>query len=107
VQIDGGSRIDGSVGIDRDPYPDACPAGRLTLDLDTFAWRALTEESAQLGVSIEELASFSVLYYVADRGSGRIARQLPRAYWRDGGDTAGGSGRSPRIPPADVVALAR
>ncbi len=53
-------------------------AHRLTLDLDSFTWEALAEESAQLGVSIEELASFAVLYYLADRDSGRIARRLPR-----------------------------
>jgi hypothetical protein len=51
---------------------------KLTLDLDTFAWEALAEESAQLGVSIEELASFAVLYYLADRDSGRISRRLPK-----------------------------
>jgi hypothetical protein len=53
-------------------------ARKLTLDLDTFAWEALTEESAQLGVSIEELASHALLYYLADRDSGRIARRLPK-----------------------------
>ncbi len=58
--------------------PDAHAAHRLTLDLDSFAWEALAEESAQLSVSIEELASFAVLYYLADRDSGRIARRLPR-----------------------------
>jgi hypothetical protein len=52
---------------------------RLTVDLDPFAWEALEEESAQLGVPLEELASFAVLYYLADRDSGRIARRLPRS----------------------------
>jgi hypothetical protein len=52
-------------------------AHRLTLDLDSFTWEALEEESAQLGASIEELANFAVLYYLADRDSGRIARRLP------------------------------
>jgi hypothetical protein len=52
-------------------------ARKLSLDLDAFAWEALEEEAAQLGVSVEELASFSVLYYLADRDSGRIVRRVP------------------------------
>lgn len=52
-------------------------AGTLTLDLDAFAWSALADESATLGISIDELASFSVLYYVSDHDSGRIARAFP------------------------------
>jgi hypothetical protein len=51
----------------------------LTLRLDGFAWKALEEESAQMGVSIEELATFAVLYYLADVDSGRIARGIPAA----------------------------
>ncbi|HWX44916.1 MAG TPA: hypothetical protein VNY52_06305 [Solirubrobacteraceae bacterium] len=57
--------------------PEVRAARRLTLDLDPFVWEALKEESAQLGVSVEELARFSMLYYLADRDSGRIARRLP------------------------------
>jgi hypothetical protein len=47
--------------------------------LDHFACEALAEESSRLGVSCEELAAFSVLYYLADLDSGRIARTLPRS----------------------------
>jgi hypothetical protein len=50
---------------------------RLSLDLDAFAWEALVEQSDELGVSMEELASFSVLYYIADLDSRRIARRIP------------------------------
>jgi hypothetical protein len=50
----------------------------LTLAVDPFAWEALEEESAQQGVSVEELVSFSILYYLADSDSGRIARRLPQ-----------------------------
>jgi len=50
----------------------------LALHLDGFAWKAIEEESAQLGVSIEELATFAVLYYIADLDSGRIARRIPK-----------------------------
>jgi hypothetical protein len=54
-------------------------ARRVALDLDSFVWEALKEESAQLGVSIAELASFAVAYYLADHDSGRIARRLPKS----------------------------
>ena len=49
----------------------------LTLDVGTFAWSALEAESAHQGVSVEELVRFSILYYLADSDSGRIARRLP------------------------------
>ncbi len=41
-------------------------ARRLTIGLEPFAWEALEQEAARLKVSIEELASFGVLYYLAD-----------------------------------------
>lgn len=69
VCADDNSEADGK----RDP--DA--ARPLTIGLADFVWEALEEESAKLSVPIEELASFSVLYYLADRDSGRIARRLP------------------------------
>jgi hypothetical protein len=47
------------------------------LQLDAFARKTIEDESAQLGVSVEELATFAVLYYIADLDSGRIARRLP------------------------------
>lgn len=47
----------------------------VTLRLDRFAGEALARESARLGVSREELASFSVLYYLEDGDSERIARR--------------------------------
>jgi hypothetical protein len=49
----------------------------VALELDRFAGEALADEAAALGVSIEELATFAVLYYLADLDSGRIARRLP------------------------------
>jgi hypothetical protein len=45
--------------------------------LGDFACELLAEEAARLGVSIEELASFSILYYLADLDSGRAARSGP------------------------------
>lgn len=37
---------------------------------------ALFEESDRLGVSVEDLASFAVMYYLADLDSGRISRSV-------------------------------
>jgi hypothetical protein len=49
---------------------------RVTLQLEGFAAEAIDEESDRLGISAEELVSFSVLYYLADMDSGRIARRI-------------------------------
>lgn len=60
------SRPPGEVGVERD----------VTLRLDSFAWEAIEEECARTGVSAQELVRFSVLYYLADLDSGRIARRI-------------------------------
>jgi hypothetical protein len=57
----------------------------LTLQLDGFAAEAIDEEAARLGISVDELVSFSVLYYLADVDSGRIARQIATSPYPDGG----------------------
>ena len=49
----------------------------MTLRLDEFAYRTIEEESVKMGVSVEELTIFAVLYYLADLDSGRIARRIP------------------------------
>jgi hypothetical protein len=49
----------------------------LGLKLDGFTWEALTEQADELGVAVDELVAFSVLYYLADLDSKRIARRLP------------------------------
>ncbi len=51
----------------------------MALDLDDFAWEELEQASVELGVSTVELVAFSVLYYLADRDSKRIARRIPPA----------------------------
>lgn len=48
----------------------------LSVPMGGFAWEAVQEESARLGVSVEELVAFSVLYYLADVDSGRVARRV-------------------------------
>jgi hypothetical protein len=55
----------------------------LTLQLDGFAYETIDEEAARLGVPVEELVTFAVLYYLADLDSGRIARQISRSPYPD------------------------
>jgi hypothetical protein len=81
---------------------DACNTRTLTVDVGTFALQALEEQSALQGVSVEELASFSVLYYLADSDSGRISRRLPQSATRrqpsdqcKAGDSEAGVSRTP------------
>lgn len=63
------------------PTPDsqesASARRHLSVELDELAWGALLEEAQAMGLSVEELGSFAVLYYLADRDSGRIARRIP------------------------------
>jgi hypothetical protein len=48
----------------------------VTVELDGFAWEALESEAGSEGVGVEELVTFSVLYYLADIDSGRLARRI-------------------------------
>jgi hypothetical protein len=50
----------------------------VAVQLDGFVAEATDEEAAALGISVEELVSFSVLYYLADVDSGRIARRIAK-----------------------------
>ncbi len=59
--------------------PGARSPRELKLDLDAFAREALEAEATRLGVSVEELARFAVIYYLADSDSGRISRRPPPA----------------------------
>jgi hypothetical protein len=52
--------------------------------MDAFAWQAAEEESQRLGVSVEELVVFAVLYYLADLDSGRVARRITGSPYREG-----------------------
>jgi hypothetical protein len=56
---------------------------RVTLQLEGFAAEAIDEECDRLGISAEELVSFSVLYYLADMDSGRIARRIATSPYPD------------------------
>jgi hypothetical protein len=57
--------------------------GPVRLRLEGFAAAAVDEEASRLGVSIDELVSFSVLYYLADVDSGRIARRIVTSPYSD------------------------
>lgn len=46
------------------------------LPLGSFAWQTANEEAMRAGLTIEELITFSLLYYLADRDSGRISRHI-------------------------------
>ncbi len=51
----------------------------MTVRMDGFAWEAIEEQCASLGVSVEEFMAFSALYYLADIDSGRVSRQIARS----------------------------
>jgi hypothetical protein len=51
----------------------------VTLRLRGFAWEALNLEAARRGMTIEELVEFSVLYYLHDEDSDRLAHQASRS----------------------------
>lgn len=51
---------------------------RVELELDGFAAEAIAQQAGSFEVTVEDLAGFAVLYYLADVDSGRIARTLPR-----------------------------
>jgi len=55
----------------------------VTLALEGFARESVEEEAIRLGVPVQELVSFAVLYYLADVDSGRIARQVCRSPYPD------------------------
>lgn len=58
--------------------------GGVNVRLDGFAREAVEQESARLGVSVDELVAFSVLYYLADADSGRVARRISRGPMLEG-----------------------
>jgi hypothetical protein len=47
------------------------------LHVGEFLGKAIAEESTRLGVTVEELATFALLYYLADLDGDRIARRIP------------------------------
>jgi hypothetical protein len=65
--------------VDGERAADAAAERKLDLPMDEFAWEAVHAESTRLGVSVEEFVAFSILYYLADVDSGRVARRIARS----------------------------
>jgi hypothetical protein len=66
--------------------------GHVRLSLDGFARETLEQESARLGVPVEEVAKFAVLYYLADLDSGRISREISASpFGQEGGHAPQGT----------------
>lgn len=86
----------------------------LSVRLQGFARESLEQESARLGLPVEDLVAFAVLYYLADVDSGRIARRISRSPYPDAapadassgeaspGDAARGDAPAAEEPPADA-----
>ncbi len=50
---------------------------KVIVEFGEFTWGRLQSEAERQRVSIEELVSHAVLYFLADYDSGRIARRIP------------------------------
>jgi len=86
----------------------------VSVRLQGFARESLEQESARLGVPVEDLVAFAVLYYLADVDSGRIARRISRSPYPDAapadaspedasrGDASRGDPPAAEDPPADA-----
>jgi hypothetical protein len=60
-------------GSERESIPEG---PRVVLHPGPFLNSTLLEESVRLGVTVEELVTFAVLYYLTDRDGQRIARRI-------------------------------
>jgi hypothetical protein len=49
----------------------------IVLDPGEFLRETVAEEATRLGVTVEELVTFAVLYYLADLDGERVARVVP------------------------------
>lgn len=48
----------------------------LTIELDDFGYERASEEAQRQGVSVEEVVTHAVMYYLADLDSGRAAARI-------------------------------
>jgi hypothetical protein len=51
---------------------------QMTIELEGFTAEVIDQEADRLGISAERLVAFSVLYYLADVDSGRIAGRVAK-----------------------------
>jgi len=49
---------------------------RITIELDEFGWRALSDEAARQNVTVEELLVHAAMYYLSDLDTGRVAARV-------------------------------
>lgn len=54
------------------------PAVEVQLDLDDAIWEAFSREADRQGVSTDQLVEHAVLYFAADRDSGRLAQRITK-----------------------------
>jgi hypothetical protein len=76
-------RDDRAAERQRGASPSGATQRSVTVSLEGFAWEALAEESARLGVPVQELVAYAVTYYLADVDSGRVARRVSRERYPD------------------------
>jgi hypothetical protein len=66
----------------------------LTIELNDFGYERAREEAERQGVSVEEVVTHAVMYYLADLDSGRAAARILRE--ADAEAEEGGEGDEPR-----------
>ncbi len=71
-------------------------AKRIEIRFGDFTWSRLEDEAIRQDVSVEELVSHAVLYFLADLDSNRLARIVPGLGSSDGGSRSGAEGKSRR-----------
>ena len=49
---------------------------RITIELDEFGWRALSDEAGRQNVTVEELLVHAAMYYLSDLDTGRVAARV-------------------------------
>lgn len=54
------------------------PRVAVQLDLDDATWEAFSREADRQGVSTDQLVEHAVLYFAADRDSGRLAQRIAK-----------------------------
>jgi hypothetical protein len=106
----GVARIEPGFGVDEldvDTRSQDHVERSVMMSLDDRTWQALNEEAAREGLTVEELVTFSALYYLADLDSGRIARRVSLSPYP--GPTSGELEPQARItrPPAAAEAPRR
>ena len=65
------------MGAQRKSEDDSVRSSRsVTVWLESYAWHAIAQEAAREGLSMDEIVTFAVLYFLADVDSGRISRRI-------------------------------